>query len=193
MIADLIADELKEQGCDVVGPVPRVEQGVGLAQTERLDCALLDIDLAGEMSFPIAAVLVARGVPFAFLTGFTFDQTVLPRSTAASRASPSRSTCATWWPSSPTTSRRRRDRHRRDDHLRIGVRVLVGHRQIDPRRQGRRAPEACANRSAAPPSSRSVGWPLGRLTTPRSDMKTPRAKPVPSALAQASLAANRLA
>jgi DNA-binding response OmpR family regulator len=75
MIADLIADELKERGCDVVGPVPRVQQGVGLAQTERLDCALLDIDLAGEMSFPIAAVLLARGVPFAFLTGFT-DQTV---------------------------------------------------------------------------------------------------------------------
>jgi DNA-binding response OmpR family regulator len=75
MIADLIADELKDQGCDVVGPVPRVEQGLGLAKTEHLDCALLDIDLAGEMSFPIAAVLVARGVPFAFLTGYT-DSTV---------------------------------------------------------------------------------------------------------------------
>jgi hypothetical protein len=50
-----------------------------------------------------------------------------------------------------------------------------------------------ARRWAAPPVSRKVGFPEGRLTTPRSRQKTPWLKPVPSALAQASLAANRLA
>ncbi len=38
-----------------------------------------------------------------------------------------------------------------------------------------------------------VGWPPGRLTTPRSEKNTPRRNPVPSALAAASLAAKRLA
>jgi DNA-binding response OmpR family regulator len=71
MIADLIAEGLQAQGCCVVGPVPRVEQGVALAETEQLDGALLDIDLAGEPSYAIAAALIARNVPFAFLTGYT--------------------------------------------------------------------------------------------------------------------------
>ena len=38
-----------------------------------------------------------------------------------------------------------------------------------------------------------VGWPEGRLTTPMSFMNTPRLKPVPTALENASLAAKRLA
>jgi DNA-binding response OmpR family regulator len=71
MIADLIAEGLEAEGCRVVGPVPRVEEGVALAEHEQLDGALLDIDLHGEVSYPIAAVLVERQVPFAFLTGYT--------------------------------------------------------------------------------------------------------------------------
>ena len=47
--------------------------------------------------------------------------------------------------------------------------------------------------SAAPPVSAMVGWPERMLTTPMSRQKTPRRMPVPSALAQASLAAKRLA
>src|SRR5690606_40370385 len=42
--------------------------------------------------------------------------------------------------------------------------------------------------SSAPPVSAIVGWPERRLTTPMSRQKTPRRMPVPSALAQASLA-----
>ena len=45
----------------------------------------------------------------------------------------------------------------------------------------------------APPVSSMVGRPEGSLTTPMSRQKTPRLKPVPSALEQASLAAKRLA
>ena len=43
------------------------------------------------------------------------------------------------------------------------------------------------------PVSRMVGRPDGRLTTPISRQNTPARMPVPSALAQASLAAKRLA
>ena len=48
---------------------------------------------------------------------------------------------------------------------------------------------SAARRAAAPPVSRSSGWPEGRLSTPMSRQYTPWRKPVPSALAQASLAA----
>ena len=45
----------------------------------------------------------------------------------------------------------------------------------------------------SPPLSFMVGRPPGRFTTPMSRHQTPRRIPVPSALEQASLAANRLA
>ena len=49
------------------------------------------------------------------------------------------------------------------------------------------------SRASAPPVSFMVGRPDGRLTTPMSRQNTPARRPVPSALAQASLAAKRLA
>jgi DNA-binding response OmpR family regulator len=70
LVADLIVDALREHGCTVVGPVPRLEQGLTLAVDEQLDGALLDVNLAGKRCFPIAETLTARGVPFAFLTGY---------------------------------------------------------------------------------------------------------------------------
>jgi DNA-binding response OmpR family regulator len=70
LIADLIVEELELVGCEVVGPAPRVESGLALALAERLDGALLDVNLNGEMCFPIADVLAQRGVPMAFLTGY---------------------------------------------------------------------------------------------------------------------------
>src|SRR4051812_5139657 len=50
-----------------------------------------------------------------------------------------------------------------------------------------------ASRASAPPVSAMVGRPEGRLITPMSRHQTPDLIPVPSALAQASLAAKRLA
>jgi CheY-like chemotaxis protein len=70
LIADVIVDTLCDYGCRAVGPAPRLAQGLVLAAVERLDGALLDVNLAGEQCFPIAEALGARGVPFAFLTGY---------------------------------------------------------------------------------------------------------------------------
>jgi DNA-binding response OmpR family regulator len=69
-VAEFIVDGLQDLGCDVVGPAPRVAQGLALATAEPLDGALLDVNLAGEFCFPIAEALAARGVPFALLTGY---------------------------------------------------------------------------------------------------------------------------
>jgi DNA-binding response OmpR family regulator len=70
LIADLIVDHLQDAGCDVIGPASRVARALTLAASESLDGALLDINLHGELCFPIADVLVDRGIPIAFLTGY---------------------------------------------------------------------------------------------------------------------------
>jgi len=63
-------------GCAVVGPVGRLEQALPLAQTHRLDGAILDVNLGGQSVFPLAQELAAQGVPMIFTTGYERD--VLP-------------------------------------------------------------------------------------------------------------------
>ena len=70
MIGMLIDDVLKEAGCEVVGPMPRLAPALQAASEQRLDGALLDINLAGEVVSPVADRLIERGVPFVFLTGY---------------------------------------------------------------------------------------------------------------------------
>jgi DNA-binding response OmpR family regulator len=81
----LVAEDLREllsrQGCDVVGPVPRVEQGLGLLAERELDGAVLDVNLGSEDCFPIAAALQERRVPFVFLSGYS-DRLSIPDSFA---------------------------------------------------------------------------------------------------------------
>jgi DNA-binding response OmpR family regulator len=76
LLADLIAEELEEEGCVVIGPAGRLADGLALAHAEQLDGALLDVNLAGEICLPIAERLAERGVPFAFLTGY--GESMLP-------------------------------------------------------------------------------------------------------------------
>ncbi len=70
LVAEMIAEILEIAGVTVIGPVSRVGAAVELAQRERLDGALLDVNLAGENAGPIAAALRTRGIPFIFLTGY---------------------------------------------------------------------------------------------------------------------------
>ncbi len=77
MVAEMLAEALTIAGVEVVGPVGRVEAAVLMAQREALDGALLDVNLAGESSGPVAAALHARGIPFVFLTGYS-DPAALP-------------------------------------------------------------------------------------------------------------------
>ena len=74
MLFESILDASSE--CTVIGPFARVKHALEAARNEPLDAALLDIHLAGEPVFPVADVLAERGVPFAFVTGYSKD--VLP-------------------------------------------------------------------------------------------------------------------
>lgn len=76
LVAEVILDVLRECGCEVVGPAARVQQAVALARQNDIDGALLDMNLAGELCFPVAAALTERGIPFVFLTGY--DEAAVP-------------------------------------------------------------------------------------------------------------------
>jgi DNA-binding NarL/FixJ family response regulator len=70
VVAMCLEDILDALGCVPIGPASRLSEGLALAENEALDAAILDINLAGERSTPIAEALRARGVPFAFASGY---------------------------------------------------------------------------------------------------------------------------
>jgi CheY-like chemotaxis protein len=63
-------DMLADLGCRSVSTAATVDQALSLIGTEFLDAALLDVNLNGDRSYPVADALAARGIPFAFATGY---------------------------------------------------------------------------------------------------------------------------
>jgi len=70
MIAMLIEDMLLELGCTMLGPAPDAAQAFRMIQELQFDVAILDVNLAGERTMPVAEKLRAKGVPFIFATGY---------------------------------------------------------------------------------------------------------------------------
>jgi CheY-like chemotaxis protein len=71
LVAMMLEDLLADLGCEVAGSLGSV--GAALAWIEAggtADLALLDVSLSGEPVYPVADALKARGVPFAFATGY---------------------------------------------------------------------------------------------------------------------------
>ena len=70
LLAMASADLLADSGCTVAGPVSSVKQGMRLIEKEAIDGAILDINLRGEMVFPLADALAERSIPFVYVTGY---------------------------------------------------------------------------------------------------------------------------
>jgi CheY-like chemotaxis protein len=64
---------LLDLGCEPVGPVAQLDQAMRLAKQEKLDGALLDVDLRGELVFAVAEELERRRVPVIFASGYDTD------------------------------------------------------------------------------------------------------------------------
>ena len=71
MVAFMIEDFFQDLACHIVGVEMRLEQALEAARQNDIDFALLDINLNGEESFPVADILRDRGVPFVFATGYS--------------------------------------------------------------------------------------------------------------------------
>ena len=65
-----LADQLTDMGVSVVGPCGSVAEARCAAIENDLDAAILDVNLGGELVYPVADLLSARGVPFIFVTGY---------------------------------------------------------------------------------------------------------------------------
>jgi CheY-like chemotaxis protein len=70
LIAVMVTDMLAGLGVTVIGPATTIEAGLSLAGSESFDAAVLDINVRGERIDPIADLLVARGIPMLFATGY---------------------------------------------------------------------------------------------------------------------------
>ena len=70
MIAMLIEDMLDEFGCKLVGPATNVPRALELIGKEKVDVAVLDLNLDGKDTYAIADALRQKNVPFIFATGY---------------------------------------------------------------------------------------------------------------------------
>ena len=70
IIAMTVEDMLEALGCETVATATTLREALAVAETASFDLALLDINLNGDESLPVAARLRARGLPFVFTTGY---------------------------------------------------------------------------------------------------------------------------
>jgi DNA-binding response OmpR family regulator len=70
LVAMLIEDMLDDMGHKLAGLATHLDAALVQASNVETDVAVLDINLNGQLSFPIADILRKRGVPFIFASGY---------------------------------------------------------------------------------------------------------------------------
>lgn len=70
LIAAALCDMLEDAAATVVGPATNVREALLLLQEEEIEAAILDVNLNGAYSDPIAEELKTRRIPFIFTTGY---------------------------------------------------------------------------------------------------------------------------
>lgn len=66
-----IETALEDFGCSAICSAGNVAEALALIAKQSFDAAILDVNLGGEKSYPIADALALRGVPFVFSTGYS--------------------------------------------------------------------------------------------------------------------------
>ncbi|MBC8094609.1 MAG: response regulator [Akkermansiaceae bacterium] len=69
LILMMIEDMLADLGCDSVAVASKIGPAISLIEGQDFDTAMLDMNLDGIESYPIADALKAREVPYFFSTG----------------------------------------------------------------------------------------------------------------------------
>jgi PAS domain S-box-containing protein len=88
LVALDIAQALTNAGFDIVGPANSVAHAIELIQDIGCDGAVLDINLGGETSEPVARELNDRGTAFVTLSGYSHEQRASAFEGAAALAKP---------------------------------------------------------------------------------------------------------
>src|SRR5271169_5239006 len=70
MIRMLLQDMLTDLGHAIAAETGRIEEALALAKQAEFDVAILDVNLNGQPVTPVVEVLLERGLPFVFATGY---------------------------------------------------------------------------------------------------------------------------
>jgi len=70
MIRMLLQDMLADLGHTLAGEAGGIEEALALAKEGAFDIAILDVNLNGQPISPVVEVLIDRGLPFVFATGY---------------------------------------------------------------------------------------------------------------------------
>jgi CheY-like chemotaxis protein len=71
LVALMMADQLAELGCSVIGPAFSISEARRLANVASIDAALVDLNLQGILADEIADILARREIPFHLVTGYS--------------------------------------------------------------------------------------------------------------------------
>ena len=74
LVAMALREALDELGFSVLGPFNRISEAMIALRNNRIDAAVLDVNLGGELIYPLADVLAADHVPFVFITGYGAEE-----------------------------------------------------------------------------------------------------------------------
>lgn len=70
IVSMLIEDMLLDLGIEVVGPVSKMDEALAQAQDAEVEAAVLDINIGGQLTYPVADILRERRIPVIFATGY---------------------------------------------------------------------------------------------------------------------------
>jgi DNA-binding response OmpR family regulator len=70
LIRMLLEDMLADLGHEISAGVGTIAEASDLAASSDFDAAILDVNLDGKQIFPVADILIKRGKPFVFVTGY---------------------------------------------------------------------------------------------------------------------------
>jgi DNA-binding NarL/FixJ family response regulator len=62
LVAFQLEDMLADLGCAIIGPASRVGQALDLLRRRPVDAAVLDLNIGGELVYPVADALACRGL-----------------------------------------------------------------------------------------------------------------------------------
>jgi DNA-binding response OmpR family regulator len=70
LIGLVLEQDLQDAGHEVVGPFRDLPSALTAVDSQRFDIAILDVNLNGQLVYPLADKLTERGIRFVLLSGY---------------------------------------------------------------------------------------------------------------------------
>jgi DNA-binding response OmpR family regulator len=70
LISFLVEDMLQDLGCSTVWHATGACEALSMLRNRRPDAAVIDVNLGGQLGYPLAVYLDAAAIPFVFATGY---------------------------------------------------------------------------------------------------------------------------